>query len=57
MDIINNTAIKIVVLFSWVCILKLILPVGTMKRSAAKAVDIAAMLSLIRIISGVLPNG
>lgn len=57
MDSIYDTAIRIVALFSAACILKLLLPGGAMKRSAAKAVDIVTMLSLIRIISGVLPNG
>ncbi len=57
MDVIQNTSIKIVVLFCGAYMLKLLLPGGAMKRSASRAVDIAAMLSLIRIIMGVLPNG
>ncbi|MBR4018039.1 MAG: hypothetical protein IKK12_00630 [Clostridia bacterium] len=57
MDVLYKTAMSIVVLFSAACMLKLMLPGGAMKRSAAKAVDIVTLLYLIRIISGVLPNG
>lgn len=57
MNVLYKTAMSIIVLFSGACILKQLLPSGTMKRSAAKAVDIVTMLYLIRIISGVLPNG
>lgn len=47
----------IVTLFSAACILKLLLPGGTMKRSAIKAVDIVTLVSLIRIVLGVLSDG
>ena len=57
MDVLYKTAMRIVALFSAAYMLKLLLPGGAMKRSAAKAVDIVALLYLIRIISGVLPNG
>lgn len=57
MERVSRAAISIVALFSIACILKLLLPCGPMKRSAVKAVDIVVLLSLIRIISGVLPNG
>lgn len=57
MNVLYKTTMSIIVLFSGACILKQLLPSGTMKRSAAKAVDIVTMLYLIRIISGVLPNG
>lgn len=57
MSVLYKTAMSIVVLFSGACMLKLLLPGGAMKRSAAKAVDIVTLLCLIRIISGVLPNG
>lgn len=57
MDMLSNTAMRIVTMFSVAFILKLLLPRGGMKRSAEKAVDIVTLLSLIRIVSGVLPNG
>ncbi|MBQ3131422.1 MAG: hypothetical protein IJC24_01825 [Clostridia bacterium] len=57
MDMLSNTAMRIVTMFSVAFILKLLLPRGAMKRSAEKAVDIVTLLSLIRIVSGVLPNG
>ncbi len=56
MDTLYTTAMSIVALFCASCILKLLLPGGAMKRSASKAVDIVVLLSLIRIISGVLQN-
>lgn len=57
MDMLSNTAMRVVTMFSVAFILKLLLPRGAMKRSAEKAVDIVTLLSLIRIVSGVLPNG
>ena len=57
MDVLYKTAMSIVALFFAACMLKLLLPGGAMKRSAAKAVDIVTLLYLIRIVSGVLPNG
>lgn len=57
MDAVYDGAIRIVALFSSVCLLKLLLPGGNMKRSAIKAVDIVVLLSVIRIISGALANG
>ena len=57
MDVFSRTAMRIVTLFCGAFMLKLLLPGGAMKRSAAKAVDIVTLLSLIRIVSGVLPNG
>jgi len=57
MDVFSRTAMRIVTLFCGAFTLKLLLPGGAMKRSAAKAVDIVTLLSLIRIVSGVLPNG
>ncbi|MBQ4610535.1 MAG: hypothetical protein IJB30_02255 [Clostridia bacterium] len=57
MRVIFDAAISIIALFSSACLLKLLLPGGNMKRSAAKAVDIVVLLSVIRIISGALTNG
>ena len=57
MELMHQTSMSIVALFCGTCLLKLLLPGGAMKRSASKAVDIVTLLSLIRIITGALPNG
>ena len=57
MENIHKTAMSIIVLVSAACVLKLMLPKGAMKRSAVKAVDIVMLMYIIRIISGVMPNG
>ena len=57
MEKLYEGAIKLLSMFMAMCLIKLLLPGGTMKRSASKAVDIAALFSIIKIISGVLPNG
>lgn len=38
-------------------ILKCAIPEGGMQKSARKALDIVALTAVIRIITGVLPNG
>lgn len=57
MEKVRMAGTGIVTLFSAACILKLLLPGGTMKRSAIKAVDIVTLVSLIRIVLGVLSDG
>lgn len=57
MDVICDAATKTVTVFVSMCIMKLMLPGGNMKRGASRAVDIVTLLSLINIIAGVLPNG
>ena len=57
METINKSAMSIVVMISLACVLKLLLPKGAMNRSAAKTVDIVMLMYIIRIISGVMPNG
>jgi len=50
-------AMQLTVLWVTACMLKYIIPDGSMQRSAQKAVELVALGEFIRIISGVLPNG
>lgn len=57
MERICGGGMQLVVLWVNACMLKYIIPDGSMQRSAQKAVELVALGEFIQIISGVLPNG
>lgn len=55
--ILNSACVQLVGIACGAYILKCAIPEGGMQRSARKALDIVALTAVIRIITGVLPNG
>ena len=56
-SILNSACVQLVGIACGANILKCAIPEGGMQRSARKALDIVALTAVIRIITGVLPNG
>ena len=56
-SILNSACVQLIGIACGAYILKCAIPEGGMQRSARKALDIVALTAVIRIITGVLPNG
>ena len=49
--------VKCTALIMGACVIKCLLPEGSMKRSAAKAVDMAVLAGLVDMVMEVMPRG